>query len=264
MIKGKSHEGFEVTVNEIQMSLRMHFSIFLMLLVMATACVVYHNYTSYMEMWKYVLVALWKGLKTNNNELFNAALGYVFPIIWQSKKVIIAAVLLILPCQILVTRLFKWKAIRERMNEYVRAARMVPKSWISRKLWFKDRFIPVGDLMILVHDETAHVFIVGKTRTGKSQLIKKILKKLKKRGHKVIVYENKGDHLPYYYKPLQDIIYCPVDKRTIKWTIWNDVKTRDLFLGLVCIFFTDCTKARLQMLRFGNFLQAEQNILQSV
>ncbi len=225
MNKGKSHEGYELTVNEVQMSLRMHFSIFVMLLVMATACVVYLNYTSYTEMWKYVLAALWKGLKTNNNELFNAALGYVFPIIWQSKKMILATALLILPCQILVTKIFKWKAIKERMNEYVRAARMLPTSWVGRRLWFKDRFIPVGDLMILVRDETAHVFIVGKTRTGKSQLIKKILKKLKKQGHKVIVYENKGDHLPYYYKPLQDIIYCPVDERTIKWTIWNDVKT---------------------------------------
>jgi type IV secretory pathway TraG/TraD family ATPase VirD4 len=225
MEDGKSYEGFGSIFTEFKMSIRMHVCIFLCLMAVAFVYIMLENYAIYADLWRYVLAALWEGLRTNNGKLFNKALGYILPILWLSKKLIFAAIFIIPLCHFLITRLFKLKAVKQRMCQHVRAARMVSASWIRRKLLFKDKYIKIGDLWILVRDETAHVLIVGKTRTGKSQLLKMVIKKLKKRGLKVIVYENKGDHLPYYYNPHHDMIYCPADERSIKWTLWNDVKT---------------------------------------
>ena len=71
--------------------------------------------------------------------------------------------------------------------------------------------------------ETEHLMLAGTTGTGKTVVIKDLLRQIKERGDKAIVYDYTGAFVEGYYDPAKDIIINPFDKRSKSWCLLKEV-----------------------------------------
>lgn len=85
-------------------------------------------------------------------------------------------------------------------------------------------FFEIGKVPVPVDSETSHVFIVGSPGRGKTLVMRKIIHKAVEADKRGVILDVKGDWIPDVYRENIDLIFNPLDKRTIKWTIFNDIK----------------------------------------
>ena len=225
MNRGKSYEGYEVTMNNVRMTLNMYISVGITLVLVAAAIIMLHNINTFSSIWKECMGAFLQSIKTHDMALFNRVIKVVPKVIWLSKNIILGVCIALPPTFWAVIKFFKWRAESNRNSNYVRGAKFVPASYFFWRRMLMDKGMPIGNLRMLFKDETSHVFLIGKTRSGKSMTLKGAVHYLQSIGHKAMIYENKGDFIPRYYRPDKDFIYCPSDKRSLKWSIWNDIRT---------------------------------------
>jgi type IV secretory pathway TraG/TraD family ATPase VirD4 len=67
-----------------------------------------------------------------------------------------------------------------------------------------------------------HIVFIGTTGTGKTQGMMQLFDNLP--NSKKVITDVKGDYTSIYYKD-EDYIFCPLDKRSIQWNIFNDVES---------------------------------------
>lgn len=81
------------------------------------------------------------------------------------------------------------------------------------------------------------LFVIGAQNTGKTLIIKSLMASTlpligKRRNHRALIYDYKRNIYPYLLKigvPENRIkIFNPLDKRSVGWAIWKDVKLRSL------------------------------------
>lgn len=79
--------------------------------------------------------------------------------------------------------------------------------------------------------ETAHVMIPGSSRKGKTQLFRNVLFKAKEMSNKNVrmarglITDEKGELLSKTFSSENgDFIFNPADERSLKWTIFNDIR----------------------------------------
>lgn len=85
--------------------------------------------------------------------------------------------------------------------------------------------IKIGNVPLPLRFEPEHMLIVGKTRVGKSVLANQILEKLV--GKKAIVLDIQNEYIPKWYDPTRgDIIFNILDERSVKWSPFNEARTR--------------------------------------
>ncbi len=83
--------------------------------------------------------------------------------------------------------------------------------------------IMIGNCILPVKAEPEHVFIIGKPGVGKSVLIYSIVEQLIEDGRKAVVYDFKGDFLSRFYNEKCDLIFNPLDERSVKWNIIDEI-----------------------------------------
>jgi hypothetical protein len=67
--------------------------------------------------------------------------------------------------------------------------------------------------------EASHFLMIGDTGTGKSALIRQLLRQLEDRGDTAIVYDPALEYVPQFYTPERgDLILNPLDARSPYWT----------------------------------------------
>ena len=92
----------------------------------------------------------------------------------------------------------------------------------NRKEKTKDSYSIAG-ITYPARGETEHLMLAGTTGTGKTVVIKDLLRQIKERGDKAIVYDYTGAFIEGYYDPAKDIIINPFDKRSKSWCLLNEV-----------------------------------------
>lgn len=92
----------------------------------------------------------------------------------------------------------------------------------NRKEKTKDSYSIAG-ITYPARGETEHLMLAGTTGTGKTVVIKDLLRQIKERGDKAIVYDYTGAFIEGYYDPEKDIIINPFDKRSKSWCLLNEV-----------------------------------------
>ena len=116
-------------------------------------------------------------------------------------------------------------------DDYVRGARLVSSKKLvedSRK-WVKDAICTLpttaGDLLISDKRCRGHIFVMGATGTGKSQVLLNIIGGIKARnkGIKIIYADRKGEFFSKFGKVGKDILFNPFDRRTVHWSLFNEV-----------------------------------------
>jgi len=123
--------------------------------------------------------------------------------------------------------LFKKRARTHTSNKYVRGSKLITPKDIKRKISHDGHtyYLTFGDIKLPVKDEVRHAFIVGKPGSGKTVLLNGILTKLIERGDKGIVYDYKGDYVSKFYNREVDILFNPLDKRCLGWSVMNEITT---------------------------------------
>lgn len=107
---------------------------------------------------------------------------------------------------------------------YIKGAKLLAeKTYIglSKKLGVS-RF-HLGQIPLPVKNETSHVFVVGAPGKGKTLLMRKVIRRGISDNQKGLILDIKGDWIPDCYRPDVDLIFNPLDERSIKWTIFNDI-----------------------------------------
>lgn len=91
----------------------------------------------------------------------------------------------------------------------------------------KEKQITIADIPIPKNVETTHFAIAGSTGTGKSTIFKEMMFKLLQRGDRMVVLDPDGEFLKAFGKSSKDKILNPYDKRTEKWSFFNEIRNTD-------------------------------------
>jgi type IV secretory pathway TraG/TraD family ATPase VirD4 len=250
MIEGKmarAFEGFEIKYNRFRMSIKMYTLIFTFLLIIYTvlsgvsACVSYKANGLSFEL----IFAYYKSVLANSLGLTKMLVGFHFdgehfvryasevahdPFFKEYSSLFInlvskpflfwAWLFLLFP---LALYFFKQSAAEIKGERHVRGGKLVTAKEIKKKV--KDGDLPFGDVKMPRDAETTHTFIMGRPGTGKTVLLSEIVKRVRERGERAIIYDPKGDYTRKFYDPEKgDVIFNPFDARSCNWNLFNEIK----------------------------------------
>ncbi|EJC7034881.1 type IV secretion system DNA-binding domain-containing protein [Vibrio parahaemolyticus] len=117
------------------------------------------------------------------------------------------------------------KEIKE--DKYIRGAKLVSaeklKSEIVEKHGVSD--LTLGDFPIPTGFSKKHTLISGTTGAGKSTALTHLLKAIRARGDRAVVYDKKGEFVEMFYRDGVDHILNPADSRSHQWTPWEEMES---------------------------------------
>ncbi len=129
----------------------------------------------------------------------------------------------------------KSKALKD--EKHLKGAKLMKKDLFIEKTKTLDGdnlSISVGDAVFPRNREAYHTLIYGSSGSGKSTLMNQLLNIILERktknnlNEKTIVYDVKGEYCAKHFSPERgDIIFFPFDKRSVKWSLFNEVLAID-------------------------------------
>ncbi|HIF9118453.1 TPA: type IV conjugative transfer system coupling protein TraD [Photobacterium damselae] len=87
--------------------------------------------------------------------------------------------------------------------------------------------------------EIRHLSFSGSTGTGKSVAIRKLLREIRARGDKAIIYDKGCTFVSRFYDEHKDYILNPFDERSVDWKIWYDAQEFSDFESLSTSLIAD-------------------------
>lgn len=82
----------------------------------------------------------------------------------------------------------------------------------------------LADVPMRKASENLHTLIAGAQGTGKSQQFFALMKQVRARGKRAIVYDPSGEFTQAFYREGKDILMNPLDGRSPNWNIWNEIE----------------------------------------
>jgi len=221
-VKNKEHayQGFETWSNGLKMKFKMHMYIVIIFLAV-------HFALTMTLSWFLIGGVYTTGIKYIFNcfRLFRfpdtAMLSDVGAFVFRKSIlffIVSAAIWCFYP---VVVRRFTVRAGKQSAKEYIRGARIAD----DREVKKIKGDLPFGSFRLPKSEEIKHVFAVGRPGTGKTVFLSGVAERLKERGEKAIVYDFKGDYISKFYDPETDIIFNPLDHRSVGWNMFDDINT---------------------------------------
>ncbi|MBF0451287.1 MAG: type IV secretion system DNA-binding domain-containing protein [Candidatus Magnetomorum sp.] len=248
--RGKSYEGFDTLIDPVKKSFKLQARVFIALLILQTALFIVVTWYSYDE---YTIRAstqwlLCKGICSffpytpvyfmepdrtmitisaqeivYNSQLSTFAKFYLLQML---KTFGYCSVLYICYPFFLV-----WARKRSRKlsnKRYLSGANLLTsdqfKKIVRKK---KDKTsIPCGKIQMPTSVESKHCLMLGVSDSARSTFVCQLIHHLKKRNDKTIIYDSGGQYLSRFYNPETDLIFNPVDKRTVGWSLINEIDSR--------------------------------------
>ncbi|MBF4431854.1 DUF87 domain-containing protein, partial [Vibrio anguillarum] len=159
-----------------------------------------------------------------NEPLFQeAAVHLLEPFGWAFSSLFV----LYLPIGVylVVKAVKRGKEIKE--DKYIRGAKLVSaeklKGEIVEKHGVSD--LTLGDFPIPTGFSKKHTLISGTTGAGKSTALTHLLKAIRARGDRAVVYDKKGEFVEMFYRDGVDHILNPADSRSHQWTPWEEMES---------------------------------------
>lgn len=122
--------------------------------------------------------------------------------------------------------LYWWGYGRERMQDnQLRGARLVEGKELAKLIHRREEASPyeIAGVPMRVKSETLHMLFAGAQGTGKSQQFFALMKQVRARGKRMIVYDPTGEFTQAFYREGKDILMNPLDARSPNWNIWNEI-----------------------------------------
>lgn len=129
-------------------------------------------------------------------------------------------------CLILLS-MFWWHYGRGKMtDERLRGASLVNGEELTELVNAREDASPyvIADVPMRAKSENLHTLIAGAQGTGKSQQFFVLMKQVRARGKRAIVYDPSGEFTQAFYRPGKDILMNPLDARSPNWNIWNEIE----------------------------------------
>lgn len=122
--------------------------------------------------------------------------------------------------------LYWWGYGREKMQDnQLRGAKLVEGKELARLVRQRNEASPyeIAGVPMRAKSETLHTLFAGAQGTGKSQQFFALMKQVRARGKRMIVYDPTGEFTQAFYREGKDILMNPLDARSPNWNIWNEI-----------------------------------------
>lgn len=221
-MKNKEHayQGFETWFNALRMKIKMYIYISIGFLAVQIALTIAINY--YMTGGAYASFAKYT---INSIAHFSSPDTAILPefgrLIYKKSFwifVMAGVIWIFYPAAVAI---FSARAKNQSKKEYVRGSRLAD----NREVKKIKGDLPFGSFRLPRAEEIKHVFTIGRPGTGKTVFLSAVVDRLKERGEKAIIYDFKGDYISKFYDPGTDIIFNPLDCRSIGWNLFDDIET---------------------------------------
>jgi hypothetical protein len=101
------------------------------------------------------------------------------------------------------------------------------KDFIKKNpILFKGYMFKLTDDVLLPESiATRNNLTIGRPGSGKSQMIYRIIEQLREQKFRCIIHDLKGDMISNFYDEKTCLIFNPVDKRMVKWSLFKELET---------------------------------------
>lgn len=108
----------------------------------------------------------------------------------------------------------------------IRGGRLKTNAEMNRESKSRSKcHVKLGEVKIPLKQEGLMMMIIGETGSGKTQAILSLSQQIRKRKDRFIAFDPAGDLMRYLYKK-EDLIFCPGDSRSIKWSPFGEISVR--------------------------------------
>ena len=90
----------------------------------------------------------------------------------------------------------------------------------------------IGGITYPLGLEQSHTMLVGTTGTGKTVVLRDLLKQSRERNVRSVVFDLTGAFIEAFYDPARDIILNPMDARCPQWTLFDDASSEAEFTAI--------------------------------
>jgi type IV secretory pathway TraG/TraD family ATPase VirD4 len=117
------------------------------------------------------------------------------------------------------------RAKQQAEKAHLRGSRLIdPKRYQKLSRRRKDPLdLPMGSVRLPLEAETSHLALIGKSGCGKTNTVNQVITRLRERGERAVIYDSKGDFISKFFEPGRDLIFNPLDRRSLQWSLFNDV-----------------------------------------
>jgi len=148
----------------------------------------------------------------------------------HTANTIVASVMVTsIPCYLFALPLLLWwlkkKVEAASDTDHIKGLRLISEKDLAKQCQKEKGFLPFGSVILPEVYEREHILIVGKCRTGKTVCLAQQLEAIRNEGHPAIVNDPRGDYIAKFYRPGIDFIFNPLDERTAKWNLFDDIHT---------------------------------------
>lgn len=115
---------------------------------------------------------------------------------------------------------------RKMTDDFMRGSSLVAGPELTAILKARDDCSPyrLADVPMRAKSETLHTLIAGAQGTGKSQQFFAMMKQVRARGKRAIVYDPTGEFTQAFFREGKDILMNPLDSRSPNWNVWNEIQ----------------------------------------
>jgi len=234
----KAFKGFETWLSFLLMNMKMFKWILIasgLLSAGFTSLIISNFNNRFWQISGWCLENMWWGLVNNTMKVFNPAWDIFWQEFFQMLHFYLTIFFIILiTITVFTLRYFRKRSMKQEEDKYIDGAKFISSDKLLTLLSKEKTSIPIADIKTPVDDETKHFFIVGRTGSGKTQTLKRVVTHLQTTGSKIILYDNKGDYIPTNYDEKRDIIFNPIDERSAHWTIFNDCTSKMDIEQVIC------------------------------
>ena len=134
--------------------------------------------------------------------------------------------LLMIPVGFSMVRYIRSKA--DAFNKkHIRGPWLVSENEIRKRIR-KDNLvvsIPLSESVRMpVKDEIMNSLVSGAPGVGKTMFLSRVFETIRKRNCKIVCHDFKGDYVKRFYNPERDLIFNPLDRRSVQWRVANEIQ----------------------------------------
>ena len=196
MRRDEGYKGFEFLVNEVQMRVKMYFSVFagfLLAHILLFAAGSWYFFGDLYRATARYTVASFTHLRFPELSVFEKVGRFVLPRT-VTVALLTCSVYLLYP---FVIRYFGRRAKWQSEPKHVRGARLTHHRKFKKRIGHGD--LPFGAFRLPRDEEIKHVFCIGRPGTGKTVLLSQIVERLRERNEKAVIYDFKGDYVSRFF-----------------------------------------------------------------
>jgi len=132
-----------------------------------------------------------------------------------------------------------------RKEKHMRGVDIVDSKMLRRMLR-KNRaisHITLAGTPIVKGSETSNILVTGSPGTGKSVMIRELIKQIREKGDRAIIYSSSGEFIEQFYREDKDTILNPLDARCPAWNVWAECKGPPDFDSLAASLIPESTSS---------------------